>query len=161
MGISQEFGSLSLLFRTQSIAAEDIHRLWGETEVSHYGDARTDDAAYHIGNLCPTLYLHAIATCLFHDAYCIAYTIIGSHLIATEGHIADHKGTFDSSYHRTSIDNHLIDGDRECSGIASHDIRSGIANEDGINASTIDNTCHRKIVRGEHGNFLTFLFHFL
>jgi len=77
-----------------------------------------------------------------------------------KGHVAHYKGTLHAARHTAGMINHLVDGDGQCGHVASHHVAGAVAHKNNVDASLVNNLCHRIIIGGQHSNLLPLLFHF-
>ena len=159
MGIGQELCGLGLFLGAKAIAAQLMYALRCEAQVALHGYAGCDNGANGVDNLGTAFQLQSIGTRLFHDANGIANSLLTTHLIGAERHIAHHQTVVAGANHATGINNHFIDGDGQRRLIAGHHVGGGVAHENRIDAGTVQNARGGEVIRSELGYLLTSGFH--
>ena len=154
----QLFGFL-LAAGTHCIGAEFIDGLWGESQMSHYGNACAKDAFDAFADFGAAFDLYGFGMAFLHYADGGSESFLGVALVGAERHVAYHKRALCTFYHAFGVVDHLVEGYRESGDIAGHDVGGRVTYKYYINTCLIHEAGHGVVVGGEHGDLLAALFH--
>ena len=116
-------------------------------------------AAYGVGYLLPALEFHCIGAALLEHADGVGNSHIVVHLVGAERHIRDYQCVLRSAHDAFGEEDHLVKRDRQCILVAAHNVGCTVANQEHIDSGFVHQPGEGVIVRGEHCDFLTLLFH--
>ena len=102
-----------------------------------------------------------MGSAFFHDTYRGRQGDLGIGLIVTEWNICYDKGSFPGPDYTLCMIDHLVERDRQGSGMTGHYIAGAVAYQYDINTRLIEDPGKRIIVRGDHRYLLTSLLHLL
>ena len=119
-------------------AAELVHRLRGEPDMTLNRNAALDKLLHLISDCLSTLQLHRLCSCLLNKAGGIAQCILDPGVVGHEGHIAYHQRPLRAPHHRLGVVDHLIHGHGDSGLIAQNYHAQAIANQDHGHSHLVD-----------------------
>ena len=158
-GIGHEFVGLGIVFGPDGIGTELVDALWCQAKMRHHRYASIENALDGVDDFSPTLKFQGIAATLFHDLHSVFHALLAVDLITAERHVAHHEGTLHATHHRPCMVNHLFNGHGQRGGIACHYVGGRVAHQYAIDACTVNDACRCKIIRCQHGDFLSSSLH--
>ncbi len=137
-----------------------MHGLWGEANVRDDGDLGVGHAPHE---RCPALAafdLDRVRPRFLEQPRGVADAVGDGHMVRAVGHIRDEEGTLHTASDGAGVMQHLVHGDGESVVIAKHGHANGVADENDVDASLIDQARCGVVVRCQGRNRLTGAFHF-
>ena len=135
-----------------------MHRLGGEPQVPHHGDARTHEAVDHRQGLrFPALQLHGGGGAVLQHLSGGGHGLVHAALVAEERQVRDDQrlliaGALQPSAHGPGVHHHFLQGDWKRGGMPQHHHGQGIAHQDRVRAGVLHEGRGEGIPGGQDGN---------
>ena len=128
--------------------------------MTHHWNAGAQDALNRLAHFGAALELHAVGMCFLHDADSRSQSLFRVALVCSERHVYNHERAVHATHHRLAVINHLVERHRQSGHVSSHHVAGGVAHENHVHSSLVDEFRHREIVGCKHRYFFSALLHF-
>ena len=132
------------------VAAERGRGLRRQADVAHHRDAGADDRPRPLDRGPPRLQLDHLAAGLLDQALGALDRELVARLVAAHRHVADHQRRLQAAAHGLAEHHHLVHRDRLGAGIAEHDHRRRVADQDEVDAGLLGDPRRGVVVGGDH-----------
>ena len=123
--------------------------------MCHHGNSGGHQGRDNRGLRGSTFELHGLAARLLENAPGAFDRLVGAQVIAGERHIDDHQRVMHGSAYHLGVVDHLVERHRQGVGMALHDHRHAVANQNPLDAGGIEQRGHRVVIGREHRDLLT------
>ena len=120
--------------------------------MGHHRYARRDQARDHFGLLHAAFQLHGLAAGLLQDPSGVFDRPINAQVKTGKRHIDDQQGMAHRTADHLGVIDHLFQRHRQRVGMALHDHREAVADQNALDAGRIDQLGRGIVVGGEHGD---------
>ena len=159
--IGLEFIGLGLFLGPDGVGAKLVDALRRQAEVAHDGNAGREDAFDALADFGAAFELDGVGAALLHDADGALQRFQRIALVRAEGEVDHDEGLLGRPHHALCMVDHLVQRDRQGGLVAGHHVGGAVADEDDVDPGPVNDAGHGVIVRGEHGDFLAVVLHFL
>ena len=132
------------------VAAERGGGLRGQADVAHHRDAGADDRPGALDRDAAGLQLDHLAAGLLDQPLGALDGQLVARLVAAHRHVADHQRRLQAAAHGFAEDDHLLHRDRLGAGVAEHDHRRRVADQDDVDAGRLGHRRRGVVVGGDH-----------
>ena len=129
--------------------------------MAHHRNAGRQDAFDAFLHFASALEFHRVGAAFLHDADGAVEGFLGVSLVGAEGEVHHDQRALGGAHHGLGVVNHLVQGDGQRGLVTRHHIRGAVAHQDDVHARLVHHGGHGVVVRGEHGDFLAALLHFV
>src|SRR5690606_30928291 len=136
------------------VAAEDVHRLRGEAEVAHHGDAGRDHRLDLRDDPAAALQLDRVRAGLLEEPGGGPQRLGHVRLVRAERQVGDHHGALGAADDGGGERDQVVHGHGDGRVVPVHHHRGGVADEQHGDAHLVEDPRGERVVRGEHGPLL-------
>jgi hypothetical protein len=142
-------------------AAQCVHRLWGQPDVTHHGNACLDDLVDGGGGARTPLELDGLGCTLLDKPPRVLEGDFRAHLVAHERHIDGQVSRTQPASDASAVVDHVLEGHAQGVRMALDDHADAVADEDDVDVGGIDQTRHGGVIGGDHGDLCVLGLHSL
>ena len=132
------------------VAAEGVHRLGGEPEVSHHRNASLHQRAHRLDHVAPALELHTRRVGLLQHASRVPDRLGDRHLIGEERHVHEQQRGGRAAANRGRVIDHLVERGAERGLLPGDHLVEGVAHEQHVHLRALQEPREGRVVAGQH-----------
>ena len=136
------------------VAANLVHRLRLQSEVSHHRDADVHHPAHGIEHRTSTLELDGGGSALLEQPARVAHGLFDADLIREERHVGHDERARGAPHDGARVMEHVVERHGERVLVAEHDHAHRVADQDARPRRLVQQARHRRVVGGQHGDLL-------
>ena len=140
-------------FSLHLIAAQRIHRLGRQADVSHHRNLRFGKTRNQLQSSLSAFHLYCFRPGFFYETHGVAMRLCRIRVIAAERHVGDDQRAPRTPPHRARVMQHVFEGHRKRAFVTQHYHTEGIANEYHIHPGFIEQSGGRIVVGRQGGDF--------
>src|ERR1700687_4012638 len=131
-----------------------MYRLRRQADMAHHRDVDFRDSPHRFRDRDTAFELHRFGAAFLYQAAGVAERFLGTDLIREEWHIGDDQRAPAGPHNGASMIDDFVDGDGERAVLAANHHREAVADQERIDAATVEDPGEWKVVRGQHRDWL-------
>ncbi len=129
-------------------AAHRVNALGRKADVAHHGNSRCHEVRDEFGVLRSAFELDRVRSAFFDKTTSVGHRLVDRGLIRHEGHVANDVGSLCAASNRAAVVNDFVQRHRQRGLVALYDHAEGVANEEQVNLTLIQELGKGRVVRG-------------
>jgi hypothetical protein len=141
-----------LALALHAVAAELVHRLRREAEMSAHRNAAPGEKSYRVGELRAAFELHHLGA-RRHQLGRAAKRLLRRFLVAAERHVGDEEAALAAARDAARVVGHVGEGHRQRGVVSLQHHAERVADQQAVQAGGVEHRGEARVVAGEHGYF--------
>src|SRR5262245_58093254 len=119
--------------------------------MAHHRHPDIDESSRNLCDLRSAFYFYSRSSAFLDESSGIAHRFLSTELVRQEWHIGDNQRALNAAAHGPGVMDHHVERDRQSGVESEHNHAEGVADENDIDAGTIEYPPHEHVVRCKNG----------